>query len=376
MRAPIAVLVSAVAFAAAGPAHAGTPTFAPFASYPTGTGAGPGPAPVNTVAADFDRDGDQDIATTSQFGQANAIVVPNTGSGAFGAPVAVAGTSGSQSLVSGDVNNDGNADLVGMTPSAVLVVLGNGHGGFAAPRSYPVTLGGQVQAILLDLNRDGRLDIVAPTFTAIQTLIGNGDGTFRSGPTTQLQAGALSAIAGAKLDSDSTPDLLAVDGFSGSVFELKGTGTGSFTVGARLTSGFVPEDVSAVDLNGDGIDDVAVIGSFSFTLATALSDGHEGFATALLPDFQSGGPGPTSLGVADLDGDHRQDLVVSDVANPLAPSLLVFSGNGTVHPDQTATLPVDPFPQNPAIADLNGDGRPDIAVAGTGTLSVLLNSTS
>jgi hypothetical protein len=375
MRASLAVFIAAAALTAAGPAQAATPTFAPFASYPTGTGLGPGPAPVNTVAADFDNDGDQDVATTSQFGQANAIVVPNNGNGTFGAPVQVAGTSGSQSLVTGDVNGDGNADLVGMTPNKVLVVLGNGHGGFAAPRSYAVTLGGQVQAILVDLNGDGKLDIAAPTFTAIQTLIGNGDGTFHSGPTTQVPAGVLSAISSAKLDSDSTPDLLAVDGFSGSVFELKGTGTGAFTVGSQLTAGFIPEDVSAVDLNGDGIDDVAVIGSFSFSLATALSDGHEGFGSAFLPDFQSGGPGPTSLGIADLDGDGKQDLVVSDVANPLAPSLLVFSGNGTVHPNQTATLPVDRFPQNPAIADLNGDGRLDIAVAGTGTLSVLLNTT-
>lgn len=375
MRARLAVLTAASALSITATAGAATPTFAPFASFPTGSGIGPGPAPVTTVAADFDGDGDQDVASTSQFGQAAAIIVPNRGNGTFGAAVSVPGTAGAQSLSTADMNNDGKPDLVGMTASTVLVLLGDGHGGFSAPRSYPETLGGQIQAIPLELTNDGKLDIAVPTFNGIQTLIGNGDGTFRTGPTTRLAAGAISAIAGAKLDHDSTTDLLAVDGFSGSVFALKGLGTGAFRVGARLTSGLIPEDVAAVDLNDDGVDDVAVIGSFSFSVATALSDGSEGFAGALVPDVQSGGAGPTSIGVADLDGDHHQDLVVSDVANPLAPSLLIFNGNGTVRPTQSTTLAVDRFPQNPAIADFDGDGRPDLAVAGTGTLSVLLNTT-
>lgn len=250
-----------------------------------------------------------------------------------------------------------------MTYKDVIVLLGDGHGGFSAAGSYPERVGGQIEALPLELTNDARLDIAIPTLNEIQTLIGNGDGTFRPGPTTSVAAGAISAIASAHLDHDETTDLLAVDGFSGSVFALEGLGTGGFRVGERLTSGLIPEDVAAVDLNDDGIDDVAVIGSFSFSVATALSGGSEGFSGAFAPAFQSGGPGPTSIAVADLDRDKHQDLMVSDVANPLAPSLLVLSGNGTVRPQPGAELPVDRFPQNPAIADLNGDGRPDIAVA-------------
>lgn len=375
MLARTALLTTATTLSIAATATAATPTFAPFASYPTGSGLGPGPAPVTTVAADFDGDGDQDVASTSQFGQAAAIIVPNRGDGTFGAPNSVAGTTGAQSLTTADVNGDGKPDLIGMTATTVLVLLGNGSGGFAAPRSYPVTLGGQIQAIPVELTNDGKPDIAVPTFNGIQTLIGNGDGSFRAGPTTRLLAAAISAIAGARLNHDSKTDLLAVDGFSGSVIQLLGQGTGGFTVGARLTSGLIPEDVAAVELNGDGIDDVAVIGSFSFSLATALSDGNGGFAGALIPTVQGGGIGPTSVAVADLDGDAKQDLVVSDVANPFAPELLVFSGNDTVRPNRSASLAVDRFPQNPAIADYNADGRPDIAVAGTGTLSVRLNTT-
>jgi hypothetical protein len=370
---PVALLVTLVV---AAPARAADPTFAPFASYATGSGIGPGPAPITTVAADFTGDGKPDVATTTQFGQGSAVVMPNLGTGTFGAPLTVAGTSGSQSLAAGDVNGDGKRDLVGMTANNVVVALGNGSGGFTAAGSYPETIGAQIQAILSDLNNDGKLDIVAMTFASVQTLINNGNGTFHAGPTSQVTgASTLSAIAAARINGDANRDLYAVDGGSGTVFALRGTGTGAFTVSGQLyASAFIPEDVNAVDLNGDGFDDVGVIGSFSFTVATALSNGNGGFG-AMTPVLQSGGAGPTSMGSADFNNDGKQDLVVSDVANPAAPSMLVFTGNGTVQPRQSGSFAVDQFPQNPAIADYNADGRKDIAVAGPDKLSVLLNTT-
>lgn len=119
--------------------------------------------------------------------------------------------------------------------------------------------------------RDGNLDIVSPTFTAIQTLRGNGDGTFTAGPTTTVPgATSLSGIAAAKENADSIPDLFAIDGGSGTAFALCGSGTGSFSVtGTLALSGLIPEDVAAADLNGDGIDDIGIIGSFSFTVNRA-----------------------------------------------------------------------------------------------------------
>ena len=379
MRSPLlkAVLpAAAVALALAAPAHAANPTFAPYASYATGSGAGPGPAPVCTVAADFNGDGRPDVASVDNFGQGNVILMLNRGDGTFGSPATIPGSSGIQSLAAGDVNGDGRPDLVGMTASSVLVLLNNGDGTFRIGASYSEPIGAQIESILADLNGDGKLDIVAMTFTGVNTLLGNGDGTFRAGPSTTVPgSSALSAIASAKIDGDGRTDLYALDGSSGTIFALRGTGTGAFTVSGQLYgAGFIPEDIDAVDLNGDGIDDVAAIGSFSFTMATALANGHGGFTT-MTPVLQSGGAGPTSLGSADFNHDGRQDLVVSDIANPAQTSLLVFTGNGTARPPQTGSFAAAAFSQNPAIADYDGDGRPDIAVAGPGTMSVLLNRT-
>jgi hypothetical protein len=363
--------------ALAAPAYAAGPAFAPYASYQTGSGSGPGPAPVSTVAADFNGDGHPDVATVNNFGQGNVILMFNRGDGTFGAPVTIPGSSGIQALAAGDLNGDGHPDLVGMTGNAVEVLLNNGNGTLRLAASYPATIGGQAEVLTADVDHDGCLDILELSFDSINTLLGNCAGVFHSGPTTTVPgASALSGMAVANLNGDQYPDLYAADGSSGTIYALAGTGSGGFTVTGQIYgSGFVPEDIKAVDLNGDGIDDVAAIDSFSFTLATALADGHGGFSTGLTTVNQYSGNGPTSLGVGDFNGDGRQDLVVSNIANPGYTSLNVFDGNGTVRPTASGSFTAAPFSQNPATADFNGDGRPDIAVAGPGTLSVLLNAT-
>ncbi len=368
-------LVAVIAAVIAAPsALAANPTFAPAANYPTGSLQGPGPAPVSTVAADFNGDGRPDVAA-ADFGLAPKVLL-NTGAGAFGPASNIAGTTGVQSLAAGDVTGDGKQDLVAMSATTVYILRGNGNGSFTPINSYPLILGAQVQAILLDYNNDGKLDIASPTFIGIQTLRGNGNGSFTAGPFSWVPgATTLSGITAAKINGDSRRDLFAIDGLSGTTYALRGNGAGSFSVAGTLAlSGLIPEDVAAGDLNGDGIDDVGVIGSFSFTVGFALSNGSGGFGS-FTPALQFGGPGPTSMAFGDFNKDGKQDAVVSNVANVVNPSVLMFTGNGTAQPANTGAFTVTNFPQNPALADFNGDNRLDVAVVGVGALSILLNNT-
>lgn len=375
-KASFSVLLTAGALVAtATPADAADPWFAPNVQTAIDNTLGPGPPPRGTATADFDNDGLPDIVTITDFTFGDILLATGDGDGTFTPAGEIPGTVQVQGLDAGDVNGDGNADVVAMTVSDVRIRLGNGAGGFSTGPTYPLTLGGQVEPRLMDLDNDGDLDIVAPTFTAIQTLRNNGSGTFTAGPTTQvLPSAALSAISPAKLDGDDKADLFAVDGFSGTTFALRGNGNGGFTVSGQLfATGLVPEDVVAIDLNDDGFDDVATVGSFSFTLVTALTNGSGAFTSPVgTPQF--GGPGPTSATAADFDRDGREDLVVSSLFTPV-PTVTVLAGNGTATMRKVGDFRVGIAPQNPVIADYDDDGQPDIVTAGVGALSFLRNTT-
>ena len=337
---------------------------------------GPGPAPRPAASADVNGDGKPDLVSVGDFTQGDIRVSRGLGDGRFSAATTVPGTSGTQGLDLGDVTGDDVVDLVAMTTSQAVILKGDGTGAFTEIGRNPLTLGGQVEPLVVDIDTDGDLDVVAPTFTAIQSLINNGTGTFAAGPATSVSgASALSAISIARLNPGTTPDLLAVDGASGTAYALVGKGTGGFTVtGSLYGTSFIPEDIAAIDLNDDGYDDAAVVGSFSFSLSTGLTDGTGKFVSTTAQSYQFGGPGPTSAAVADFDDDGRDDLVVSSLANPSAGTLTVLAGNGTPGMRKVGTWSTAAFPQNPVLADYDGDDDVDIAVVSPGTITVLPNT--
>jgi len=372
---PVAVAAGAL-LATTAPAYSVNPSFAPYVETPIDNGMGPGPAPRGSAVADFNSDGEPDIVTILDFTQGNILLVTGDGDGTFTPGAEIAGTSGTQGLDAGDVNGDGKADVIAASTTEMKVEYGNGAGGFTAGPTYSQTLGGQVEPRLLDLDGDGDLDVAAPTFTAIQTLINDGSGTFTAGPTTQLNgACAVSAISPARLNNHSLVDLFAVDGCSSTVYALKSNGGGALTATGTLyiSGGLVPEDIAAIDLNGDGFDDMAAIGSFSFTLSTALTNGQGAFSGAV-GSYQFGGAGPTSLTAADFNHDGRKDLAVSWLLSA-QPGVTILAGNGTAAMSRVGDFTVGSFPQNPLVADYDGDAKPDIVTAGPGGLSYLRNTT-
>ncbi|GAB16540.1 hypothetical protein GOEFS_004_00550 [Gordonia effusa NBRC 100432] len=353
------------------------PTFAPPQIIPAFDVAGPGPAAVNTVAADFTNDGAPDLIETRDWGVDIGLnLFVNDGKGRFGLPRIVLGAPSAQSVAAGDLNNDGNQDIVATGEFNIFVFFGRGNGTFRGPDLYPLLLAGQIQAVLADVDNDDDLDVVSAGIFSMRTLLNDGKGHFRGGPISPMPSTVIGATTLADLDGDENQDFYVLDSALGTVIALRGDGHGRFTVsGTVLLSGLIPEDVSAIKLNDDGFDDMLSLGSFSFSLTGALADGKGGFSTGLLPSTNRYlGIGPVAGAVGDLNGDGREDFVASRVLEVLKP-LRIYTGNGTDHPRQATELSSPPLAQTPVLADFNRDGRLDIAVPSVAVMSIHLNTT-
>jgi hypothetical protein len=149
----------------------------------------------------------------------------------------------------------------------------------------------------------------------------------------------------------------------------------TFAVGAN------PVSVAVADLNGDGRPDVVVANSGSNTVAvlldaTAPKAGVPGFAAQA--DFATGGT-PFSVAVADFNGDGKPDLAVANFADNTVSVLLNTTPQGASVPSfaPQKTFAVGTNPQALAVGDFNQDGKPDLVVANlkSGNDSVLLNTT-
>jgi hypothetical protein len=278
----------------------------------------------------------------------------------------------------GDFNGDGIPDLAvaNCYSNNVSVLLGKGDGTFQPARTFAAV--GTHFVTVADLTGNGILDLV----TTGSVLLGNGDGTFQ--PPRTFQAGSFPlSVAVGDFDGDGTPDLAVADSglISGtpSVHVLLGNGDGTFRPGLDLFTGNAPSAVVAADFTGDGILDLAVANEYDNNVSVLLGNGDGTFVKA---GNVAVGTDPVSLAVADLNGDGTPDLaVVNQGTYPHVGegvSILLGNGDGTFQPARN--IAAGPNPVAVAIADLNGDGTPDLAVAnsayysGAATVSVLLGN--
>jgi len=192
------------------------------------------------------------------------------------------------------------------------------------------------------------------------------------------------SVAIGDLNGDGKPDLVTVNNGDSTLSMLLGNGDGTFRAPITRTVGSVPYSVAIGDLNGDGKSDLAVIsaGTDNSIAAGDTSDSNAGIVSAFLGDgsgaFASapltrttGGAFSVYGALGDLNGDGKPDLAVANYGGNTI-SLLAGNGDGTFITPTTRTVGTVPY--SVAIGDLNGDGKPDLAVAnayGDNTVSVL-----
>jgi hypothetical protein len=319
----------------------GDGTFRPAVTYGSG-----GKSAKSVAIADLNGDGKPDLVVANcglstrcppDGGVGSIGILLGNGDGTFRTAVTyLSGGIDPLSVAIADVNNDGKPDLVvghlgNLGGSTLSVLLGNGDGTFQAAVSYnPGGIGLEAIAVA-DVNHDGNLDLVAAEEVVINgstgagaaVLLGNGDGTFQSakGYFSVTTCGAL-AVAIADVNGDGKPDIMiahdcSMNFMDGVVAVLLGKGDGTFQLETWYdTGGYVPSSVAVGDVNGDGHPDLAVanwetIGKGDVGLGVFLGNGDGTFQPVI--NYSSGPNDAKSVAFADVNGDHRPDLVV---ANP------------------------------------------------------------
>jgi hypothetical protein len=178
----------------------------------------------------------------------------------------------------------------------VSIFLGNGDGTFQAPVQYPG--GGELAAG--DMNRDGNLDLLSGNLL----LLGNGDGTFQPGVSITSVASENPVIA--DLNGDGKLDVIFNTAFGFVIFT--GNGDGTFNQGNSYGTDYAPSSMTVGDLNGDGILDIVGDGALGCCaqLSILLGNGDGTFQpstnTGLVPYLDSG------VTFADFNADGRLDM--------------------------------------------------------------------
>jgi hypothetical protein len=283
--------------------------------------------------------------------------------------------------IAADLNGDGRVDLAGAGANAASVMLGNGDGTFRAKTDFPV--GTQTQAVAAgDFNSDGRADLVvtlnSPQFS-LALLTGTGTGSFNAPTFFPNTSGFDSpAIAATDLNGDGRLDLAVMHSIAcftapcraaRSITILLGHGNGTFQTPSEIDVGTGPNSMAVVDLNRDGIKDVA-IGGGNTEFSVLLGVGNGTFVRQPVVTLVPGGDlfsACNDIGVGDLNRDSIQDLVVP-LGNGEGNAILIGNGNGTFQVRSRIQIDETFAPLHVAVADYNRDGLLDIArTMGDGT---------
>lgn len=333
------------------------------------------PFGITICSADFDGDGNRDIAVSGHgeigvlYGHGNGTFDPYR---AYSAP----GAGDAATRYTADVNNDGRPDIFA-TDGRVLVFLNQGGRNFALPTPY--SFGSNPAGVATgDLNGDGFRDLVIGNFAdndyRIGVLLNRGDGTF--GTATSYTVNSYPGFVDAgDIDGDGKVDVVAnaISSTVGqsSILVLWGNGNGTLTYGPRFPTGTSNNgDARVVDINGDGKLDLFINNTFDNTLSYVINRGGRTFATPVTVGNVGGYP--RQPGFADFNRDGLTEIVV---ANRSTVYLLHNLGNDLFSPSE---IPLGSSEgAYLTTGDFNNDGKPDVVVSdqNVNTLTVFLNIT-
>ena len=309
-------------------------------------------------------------------------------------------------LISADFNGDGNLDLAtyNYVTDEVSILLGNGGGGFQLGSQFA----SGAPMVADDFNGDGRIDLASAGPDGVSILLGNGDGTFQAATTYSLGFSPFAVVAG-DFSDNGILDLAAIgtpeSGQGGELAILMGNGDGTFQPAVIYPVGDDPENLLAGDFAGNGKLDLA----FTFDSDPKTASAGESNTVSVMAGNGDGTFQPpanyvvvssegmqsiASMVAEDFTGDGTLDLLVSAQVSTNGPpstsfrgntvSILVGNGDDTFQASRTLLKFPEPllggvlYSLSLVAGDFNGDGIGDLAIdnPNTNQVSVVLGNSA
>ncbi|MGB8635842.1 MAG: FG-GAP-like repeat-containing protein, partial [Rhodanobacteraceae bacterium] len=378
-----------------------TPDFAAQQTFATGT------APSAVTTADVNGDGSADLIIADASDDSVSVRLNTTAPGAaspsFASGQSFAVNSTPYAVTTADLNGDGRPDLIvahlgSSNVSVLLNTTAPGEAGattlsFAAHADFAT--GSESYAVTAaDVNGDGKADlVVANYYDGSVSVLLNTTAPGAASPSfamhTDFTAGSHPySVTTADVNGDGMADLIVANASDNTVSVLLNSAAAgalapSFAAHADFATGSSPNSVTAADMNGDGRPDLIVANLSDSDTSVLLNSTTPGAASpgfAAQQTFATGG-NPSAVTTADVNGDGQPDLIALNLG---APSDLVVLENTTVPGATSASFTALPvgitgnYSIAVAVADLNGDGRPDLIAPNFSddTVSVFLNTTA
>lgn len=362
-------------------------------TFATAVDAGTGASPEAVAICDLDGDGKPDLAAVNNSGSGFSVCrnTSTNGTLSFATRVDFSTASFPFGIATGDVNGDGKPDVaitnISASPVVGLFINTSTTGNISFATRVDFTTGNTPRGIEInDVDGDGKADIAFSNFgsnniSVLRNTSTGGVPTFA--PKVDFVTGTSPYYISLRdIDGDGKPDAAVSCQTTSAVSVLRNTstpGTISFAAKVDFATGSLPRGLACGDIDGDGKTDMATSnfgGSNISLLRNTSTIGVISFTTKI--DFGLAPlASPENIAIGDLNGDGKPDIAVPDwkSGNVHVNVFRNTSVSGSISLAARVFYATAATPKYTAIGDLDSDGRADLSVVcnGANKVSVFRN---